>query len=192
MNLFRLGASVLAILAVSACTTVSDDEDTDTTRQDEFIVELSPTSFWDGETFPPAGFCTLKGGLGRTPAFVIKHAPVGTNAILVEIDNLSIDGLDVGGGLGTYGYVYLGNNDEEVVLLPIQGNRSDLPHPAFLEKSHRMPNTKPAAYLPPCPMYNFKQEIQATLKAVKRTGTFENQKTEVLDTVTIPLGVLDD
>lgn len=188
MNLFRFGASLLAVSMLSAC---SSTPDTLENLSNKLVVELSPVSFWDGKIFPPSGFCQLMGGLGQTPTFVVKHAPKGTNAILIEIDNLSIDGLDSKGGLGTYGYVYKAELGEEVTLLPIPGGVSDLEAPAFLEKSHRVPERKPAAYMPPCPKYNFSQNISATIKAVKRVGTFENQKTYVLDSIVIPLGVLD-
>ncbi len=201
MKISHLAFVMLPLLA--ACHTNNDtyysDENTYTYQEEDYVpasdrleVELA-SPYWDGKTFPATGTCASLGGLALTPPMVIKNAPYGTNVILLEFNNLSVKGLDTKGGLGTVGYVYKAPKDgSEVVLRSIEGGKVELPRPAFLEKSHRVEGARPAAYYAPCLKRSMDQEISVTVKAVRRTGNVYKQYTDVLDEVTIPLGVLKD
>jgi len=201
MKFSRLSLVMLPLLAACALSsdeevneqTVASDEQQQAAEVKNFDIVLPEGSAWDGKVFPSAGSCTIFGGLAMTPTFVVKHAPKGTNVILLEFNNLSIKGLDTKGGLGTVGYVYKAPADgSEVVLRPVPGGKVDIPRPAFLEKNHRVEGVAPAAYFAPCLRRELDQEISVTAKAVRRTGNVYQQYTEVLDEVVIPLGVLKD
>jgi hypothetical protein len=193
MKLSHFALSFIMLPLLASCASSSEKAEKETVVPKTFDVVLPADSYWNGKIFPPAGSCTTFGGLAKTPTFVVKKAPEGTNVILIEFNNLSVKGLDKDGGLGTIGYVYKAPADgSEVVLRSVPGGKVNLPRPAFLEKNHKVEGALPAAYFAPCLKRELDQEISATVKAVKRTGNVYKQHTEVLDEVVIPLGTLKD
>lgn len=150
----------------------------------ELSVSFIQPSEWDGEVFPAVQMCSGVGGAGSTPALFVANIPPETNVIILEINNLSNPALAVDGGLGSIGFYHDGS--ETATLLPVPGETGDLPSFAFEEKVNRANPAKPYAYLPPC--FKTNSTYQATVKALKRTGSFDKQRSVLLGEGRIRLG----
>lgn len=145
---------------------------------------IAPTE-WNGDVIPARQTCRKEAGRGATPALFIKNIPENTNLILLEINDTSNPTL-ANAGLGTIGFYHDGRST--ATLLPVSGETYTLPPFAFEEKASKINPAKPYPYFPPC---HFKKHTYtATIKAVKRTGSFDKQKTVVLGTGKITLGTL--
>lgn len=198
MRFFSLSISSLFLILAVACSQDSfysnekaglDDETIlKNTKLPAFGAYLSPNSNWDGVSFFKKAICSADGGNATSPNIIVENIPYGTNAVLVEFNNLSKKGLDKDGGLGTIGY-YIPEDSSNFELLPIRGESTALPSYAFIEKSHRIKNKKPAGYLPPC-KYWAGDEIGATIKAIKRTGAYPEEETQILATTKLYFGVV--
>ena len=145
---------------------------------------MKPTE-WNGDTFPAHQGCRFQGGQGNTPTLYVSDIPEQTNLLIMEINNLDIPTLARDGGLGSIGFYH--NGGSSAVLLPIQGESYSLPNFAFKEKANRVNSAKPYPYMPPC--LEKKQRYAITIKAVKRTGSFDKQKTVILGVGEIDLGI---
>ena len=183
----KLSTLCLSLLALPLAVSCATDEAPEVLP---FAVELSPKNVWDGKTFPTSESCAKYGGFAKSPSFLIHSAPQGTNVILVSFNNDSVDGMDKG-GLGTIGYIYEPNkNGEPVLLNSVKAGEVKLPKGVFLEKPHRYNDAAPSAYYAPCKPAKGHEKYSVTLTAVKRSGSFAGQTTEVLGTTTLPLGKL--
>ena len=145
---------------------------------------LRPTK-WNGKIIPPRQSCRAEGGKGSTPPLYVTGIPEETNLLILEIDDLDMPGLDENGGLGSIGFYH--NGDFSASLLPVDGETHVLPPYAFKEKSNRVNPANPYAYMPPCIEKNHHMYV-ATVKAVKRTGSFDRQETIILGEGFIRLG----
>ncbi len=145
---------------------------------------MEPTE-WNGKFVPASQGCRFQGGQGSTPALYVSGIPQQANLLILEIDNLDIPSLSENGGLGSIGFYH--NGESAAVLLPVPGESYSLPNFAFKEKANRVNPAKPYPYMPPC--IEKKQRYMATIKAVKRTGSFDKQKTELLGIGEIYLGI---
>lgn len=144
---------------------------------------IEPTD-WNGKIFPANQGCRFQGGGGSTPALYVSHIPEQTNLLILEINNLDEPALAQNGGNGSIGFYH--NGESTAVLLPVPGESYTLPSFAFKEKASRVNAAKPYPYMPPC--LEKQQRYEATVKAVKRTGSFDKQKTDILGTGRISLG----
>ena len=155
---------------------------------DDFVSDLSvsflePTK-WNGRLVPPRQSCGLDGGIGSTPPLFVSSIPEETNLLILEINDLDEPTLSDNGGHGSIGFYHDGSFSAS--LFPVPGESNVLPSFAFKEKSSRVDPTKPWPYMPPC--IERKHLFYATVKAVKRTGSFDKQKTVLLGIGTIKLG----
>ncbi|MGD9639355.1 MAG: hypothetical protein AB7U85_09915 [Alphaproteobacteria bacterium] len=148
-------------------------------------VKFARPSPWNGTKIPGAQVCQRDGGNGATPPLVINKIPQGTNAIIVEFNDLDNIYLSHGGGNGKIGYYH--NGSTTAWLLPVQGETTELPPYAFIEQLHRGRSARGTAYLPPCSSGNNHLYV-ADVVAVHRSGEFEGQRTEVLARGNIVLG----
>lgn len=144
---------------------------------------IEPTD-WNGFDFPAVQMCRGVGGAGNTPAVYVSGIPSGTNVLIMEINNLSVPALATDGGLGSVGFYHDGSSS--ATLMPVPGESGVLPPYAFEEKANRANPAKPFAYLPPC--FKTGSTYQATIKAYKRTGSFDKQRSVLLGEGTIDLG----
>lgn len=135
--------------------------------------------------FPPSMLCKAEGGVGKTPALYVDNIPENANLLILEINNLTNPALAYDGGMGSVGF-YHEQGQTDATLLPVSGETFRLPKYAFLEKPNRVNVNKPYAYMPPCTVKG--GEYSATIKAVRRTGSFDKQRTDVLAVGTIYLG----
>ena len=154
----------------------------------EFVSDLSvsflkPTK-WNGRLIPPRQSCSSDGGIGSTPPLFVSSIPEETNLLILEINDLDTPALADNGGLGSIGFYHDGSFS--ATLFPVPGESNILPPFAFKEKSSRVNPTKPWPYMPPCIERN--HLYYATVKAVKRTGSFDKQETVLLGIGTIKLG----
>lgn len=166
-------------LIVSGCC-VSDMHSPSVARLSVSFME--PTD-WNGKIFPANQGCRFQGGQGSTPALYVAHIPEQTNLLIMEINNLDVPELAEGGN-GSVGFYH--NGESTAVLLPVPGESYSLPSFAFKEKASRVNAAKPYPYMPPC--LEKHQRYTATVKAVKRTGSFDKQKTDILGIGEIDLG----
>ena len=144
---------------------------------------MKPTE-WNGKIIPASQGCRFQGGQGSTPALYISHIPAQTNLLIMEINNLDVPSLASDGGNGSIGFYH--NGESTAVLLPIPGESYSLPSFAFKEKASRVNPAKPYPYMPPC--LEKHQRYSITIKAVRRTGSFDKQKTDLLGIGHISLG----
>lgn len=144
---------------------------------------MEPTE-WNGKIIPATQGCRFQGGQGSTPALYVSRIPEQTNLLIMEINNLDVPELAQNGGNGSIGFYH--NGESTAVLLPVPGESYSLPSFAFKEKASRVNAAKPYPYMPPC--LEKHQHYTATVKAVKRTGSFDKQKTDVLGIGEIDLG----
>ncbi len=147
-------------------------------------VEFMPPTEWNGKIIPAHQGCQMLGGKGSTPPLYISKIPPETNLLILEIDNLDVLPLSRDGGHGSIGFYH--NGEPTAVLLPVPGETYTLPTFAFKEKSSKYNRAKPYPYMPPCQEHN--NMFSATVKAVKRTGSFDKQKTDILAVGKIQLG----
>lgn len=145
---------------------------------------IKPTD-WDGKRIPLTQICQAEGGRGSTPPLYVDNIPPETNVIILEINNTSNVALSTDGGQGSVGFYHDGS--ESATLIPVPGEAYILPSFAFEERASRVNPARPFAYMPPC--FPRKNKYSATVKAVKRTGSFDKQKTVVLGEGLIELGV---
>lgn len=144
---------------------------------------MEPTE-WNGKIIPATQGCRFQGGQGSTPALYVSRIPEQTNLLIMEINNLDVPELAENGGNGSIGFYH--NGESTAVLLSVPGESYSLPSFAFKEKSSRVNSAKPYPYMPPC--LEKHQRYSITIKAVRRTGSFDKQKTDVLGTGRIDLG----
>lgn len=172
----KLISAAAVMVAVQMCAACSLDFFAD--EPEPMAAYLIHDSRWNGKTFPLVHLCARDGGDAMSPIFKVENIPAGTNVLLVEFNDVANPKLAVGGGLGTLGY-YHESGATEALLEPVKGGKVKVKDYAFTEKSHRVKNRPPAGYLPLC-LDTRPHMLTATIKAVRRTGTFENSKTEVL------------
>ncbi len=173
------------VVAVSSCSGTKNGE----VKNEPvlpFEAALVLDEYWNGKDFPSRHSCAKEGGDAKSPTFKVENIPAGTNVLLVEFNDAANPALAYGGGLGTVGY-YHKSGSPEALLLPVRGGFVNLNDYAFLEKSHRVKNISPAAYVPLCRDEN-PHAVEAVVKAVRRTGTFENSQTEVLAETVVIIG----
>ena len=147
-------------------------------------VSFSDRTGWNGKIIPARQGCRKVGGKGNTPSLHITGIPEETNLLIMEINDLGSSALSENGGLGSIGFYH--NGEPSALLLPVPGESYELPPYAFKEKSNRVDPAKPYAYQPPC--LEKKHYLSVTVKAVKRTGSFDKQKTVLLGEGKIGLG----
>ncbi|MBP3403914.1 MAG: hypothetical protein J6L82_08395 [Alphaproteobacteria bacterium] len=150
----------------------------------ELSVSFMEPTDWNGKIFPANQGCRFQGGQGSTPALYVSRIPEQTNLLILEINNLDVPELAQNGGNGSIGFYH--NGESTAVLLPVPGESYSLPSFAFKEKASRVNAAKPYPYMPPC--LEKHQRYTATVKAVKRTGSFDKQQTDVLGIGEIDLG----
>ena len=143
---------------------------------------VQPTK-WDGKTIPAQQICRREGGRGSTPPLYVDGIPRGTNLIILEINNIDVAAL-ADAGQGSIGFYH--NGESSAVLMPVPGETFRLPSFAFEEKASKLYPAQPWPYMPPCHMKNY--HYTATVMAVRRTGSFDKQKTVVLGAGSIDLG----
>lgn len=144
---------------------------------------LEPTQ-WTGDRIPPHQACGLDGGIGSTPPLYVSFIPEETNLLILEINDLDDPALAEDGGHGSIGFYH--NGDFSAALLPVPGESNILPPFAFKEKASRVNPKKPWPYMPPC--IEKKHRFSATVKAVRRTGSFDKQTTDLLGIGSIRIG----
>lgn len=144
---------------------------------------LQPTN-WDGSTVPSSQSCRSEGGRGSTPPLYVTGIPPETNLIILEINNLDIPELSENGGYGSIGFYHSG--EQSAMLMPVPGETYSLPNFAFEEKASRVNPSRPWPYTPPCIAKDY--NYSAKVKAVRRTGSFDKQKTQLLGVGEIALG----
>ncbi|MBO4520826.1 MAG: hypothetical protein J5787_06425 [Alphaproteobacteria bacterium] len=172
----------LPLVLLSGCATYDDDENVSVSSLSVKFME--PTD-WNGKIIPPHQACRADGGKGNTPTLIVKGIPERTNLLIMEINDLDNPALSENGGLGSVGFYH--NGEPSAVLLPVPGETNELPGFAFKEKSSRVRKARPYPYTPPC--IEKKHLYSVTIKAVKRTGSFDKQKTVLLGEGDIKLGV---
>lgn len=168
----------LSLTALSGCALFDD----------EYVYPLSvnflqPTE-WNGSVIPPHQSCRMDGGKGSTPPLYVTGIPKKANLLIMEINDLDDPALSENGGQGSIGFYH--NGESFATLLPVEGEDNILPHFAFKEKSSRVNPAKPFPYMPPC--IEKRHRYSATIKAVKRTGSFDQQKTVLVGIGEIRLG----
>ena len=135
---------------------------------------------WNGQVVPNAGRCQRCGGGGMSPALLVSGLPAGTEAVVVEFNDLSSLPVSRGGG---HGAVRVPCDGREQVAIPSFKENSDiLPEGVLLEHRHRCVGYGKGAYLGPCSESN--NLYEATVEAVRRV----DGKDQVLATGTIKLG----
>lgn len=149
-------------------------------------VRLQHASGWNGKQIPGGQICPKDGGNGESPPLVVYGIPKGTNAVLVEFNDLDNLALSVDGGMGIVGYPYAEDGSETAVLQPVPTG-DILPSYAFKERNHRYPAGLRGAYMAPCGR-GAGHRYQATVKAVKREGALDTQTTKVLGIGYVELG----
>ena len=179
----------LALSALCGCAEYPEYPDADTLSVEFVQPSVWGTGSWFSVHFPASQLCQAEGGQGKTPTLYVSGIPDEANLILLEINDVSDPALAHNGGLGTIGF-YHNENEETQVLLPVSGGVSVFPEKerlyAFKEKTNRVNESKGFAYYPPCKQRGGK--YYATVKAVRRTGAFDTQKTEILAVGSIYLG----
>ena len=175
----KLFLSFLSVIALSGCALYDESQ-----AYQLSVSFLEPTE-WNGKIIPPHQSCHTDGGIGSTPPLYVSYIPEGTNLLILEIDDMDKPALSVDGGHGSIGFYHSG--DFSAVLLPVPGETNVLPNYAFKEKGNRYDKVKPFPYMPPCIQKGHR--FVATVKAVKRTGSFDKQKTILLGEGKIDLGV---
>lgn len=166
------------VFALAGCAT-----NPDTIKVVDLSVRFVEPTNWGGEYIPAQQICRREGGRGSTPPLYVTDIPAETNLIILEINNLDVPEL-VQAGQGAIGFYH--NGESSATLLPVQGETYRLPSFAFEEKASRIYPSMPWPYMPPCHHKGYR--YTATVKAVKRTGSFDLQKTVVLGVGEIDLG----
>ena len=176
------------IAFLTACQPAEPVTDEPYEISDGLFVELQKIGGWDGKTIPGSQICQRDGGLGESPPLVIYEVPKGTNAIIVEYNDLDDLKLARDGGMGTVGYPYFETGDQTAVLRPVPMGEL-LPPYAFKERNHRFDGGRRGAYMAPCSR-GAGHRYQATVKAVKREVSEETGQltTRVLGMGQINLG----
>lgn len=149
----------------------------------ELDIDFVQPTKWDGKTIPAQQICRREGGRGSTPPLYVDGIPRGTNLIILEINNIDVAAL-ADAGQGSIGFYH--NGESSAVLMPVPGETFRLPSFAFEEKARKLYPAQPWPYMPPCHMKNY--HYTATVMAVRRTGSFDKQKTVVLGAGSIDLG----
>lgn len=178
----KLSAVLCSLFMLTACATDYPDADS------LFVSFIKPSVWGRGvfsSPFPPSMLCKAQGGQAKTPALYVENIPDEANLLILEINNLLNPALAYDGGMGSIGF-YHNENENTATLLPVPGETMKLPKYAFREKPNRVNSAKPYAYIPPCQTTG--GEYSATVKAVRRTGAFDTQRTDILAVGTIYLG----
>ena len=149
----------------------------------ELDIDFVQPTKWDGKTIPAQQICRREGRRGSTPPLYVDGIPRGTNLIILEINNIDVAAL-ADAGQGSIGFYH--NGESSAVLMPVPGETFRLPSFAFEEKASKLYPAQPWPYMPPCHMENY--HYTATVMAVRRTGSFDKQKTVVLGAGSIDLG----
>lgn len=169
-----------ALIFLSGCASSDPDYRNVQTLSVKF---LQPTR-WNGSTVPPSQSCRAQGGRGSTPPLYVTGIPPETNLIILEINNPDVPELAENGGNGSIGFYHSG--EQSATLMPVPGETYSLPNFAFEEKASRVNPARPWPYMPPCIANNY--NYSAKVKAVRRTGSFDKQKTQLLGIGEISLG----
>lgn len=148
----------------------------------ELKLEFADPSKWDGIKIPPEGWGLDIGGPGFSPALIVKNIPDGTNAIIVEFNDLDYSELSVGGG---HGAIYVNvNNQKEVTIPSVKERSADLPEGVFMEHTHHANITPKTAYLAPgSGSHRYNAIISAVYKAES-----EKEKSVLLGKATLYIG----
>ncbi len=164
---------LLSLCALNACSHVST-----------LSVEYVEPSEWNGRRIAAHQGCRADGGRGSTPTLYVSGIPYGTNLLILEIDNMDNPALNKNGGQGSIGFYH--NGESTATLLPVPGETYALPKFAFEEKASRVNPSKPYPYMPPCVEKGHYYSL--TVKAVNRTGSFDQQKTVLLGRGSLDMG----
>lgn len=164
---------LLSLCALNACAPISS-----------LHVEYVEPEEWNGRIIAAHQGCRANGGRGSTPTLYVSDIPPETNLLILEIDNMDNPALDKNGGQGSIGFYH--NGESTATLLPVPGETYALPKFAFEEKANRVNPSKPYPYMPPC--IEKGQHYSLTVKAVNRTGSFDQQKTVLLGRGTLKMG----
>lgn len=156
---------VVSILTV-AC--VSDTYEAVSSHIPTLSVKFANPSSWNGENIPAGQQCRRYGGKGNTPSLIIENLPKGTNAIIVEYNDLSFAKLSSNGGHGKIGY-WVKDNQKTITIPSIQGETAKLSGDAFVESNARAISK---GYLPPC-SGGRGNTYSATVKAVYKSNSQE-------------------
>ena len=136
---------------------------------------------WNGRAVPRSGCCQRCGGRGMSPGLLVERLPAGTEAVIVEFNDLSYQPLSRGGGHGAIRVPCAGRT--EVEIPSFKENSDVLPEGVLLEHRHRAVGYGRGAYLGPCGCGS-NNLYEATVEAVRRV----DGKDEVLASGTIKLG----
>lgn len=143
---------------------------------------IEPTN-WGSKNFPSAQICRQEGGRGTTPPLAVRGIPEEANLLILEISDVDDPALQ-DGGLGKLGF-YHTEGASRATLLPVPGETFVLPPYVFEEKAS-LSSTHKWPYMPPCRVRD--HVYRAVVKAVRRTGSFDKQKTDVYGIGDISLG----
>ena len=103
---------------------------------------------WNGRAVPRSGCCQRCGGGGMSPALLVSGLPAGTEAVVVEFNDLSYQPLSRGGGHGAVRVPCAGQSQVEIPSF--KENSDILPEGVLLEHRHRAVGYGKGAYLGPC------------------------------------------
>ena len=131
---------------------------------------------WTGGTIPSGQQCKMFGGNGATPKLKIENIPAGTNAIIVEYNDLSFAPLSSGGGHGKIGFWI--ENKTTVVLPSIPGETAKIDIDGAFIEARALSTGQYASpgYLPPCSGgrgHNYVADVKAVFKST--TNKEENR-----------------
>lgn len=142
---------------------------------------------WNGEKIPKGQQCQLFSGKGATPKMMVSNLPAGTNAIIMEVNDLNYAPLSTNGGHGKIGF-WIKEGSTSVTLVPVPGHTSkNLPEGTFIERASMSKGRyATSGYLPPCSggrnhMYT------ATIKAVYKAKK-DDEKSKLLGETSLNLG----
>ncbi len=141
-------------------------------------------SKWDGKIIPSEGRSRDTGGAGMSPALKIRSIPPGTNAVIVEFNDIDLPALASEGGHGAL-YVDI-TNEEEIVIPSVQSLSTYLPAGVLVEHQHRAEGIARSAYLAP---NAFNHWYSANVMAVYKSNV-ETESSKLLGTGKITLGQL--
>ena len=106
-------------------------------------------SAWTGGAIPTGKQRSNFGGKDESPSFVVTNIPEGTNAIIVEYNDLSFAPLSNGGGHGKIGYWHQGGS--KATLPSVPGYSTKMPEGAFIEaRALSSGQYASPGYLAPC------------------------------------------
>lgn len=142
---------------------------------------------WTGEKIPSGQQCKLFSGNGSTPKMMISNLPAGTNAIIMEVNDLNYGPLSSNGGHGKIGF-WIEDGSTSATLIPVPGHTSkNLPSGTFIERASLSKGRySTSGYLPPCSggkNHMYTAEIKAVYKAKN-----DDEKSKLLGQTSVNLG----